>query len=98
MHLEQNGLTEFDLFLPAALLLELAKLLQGIVELAGEALAVHAEGGEGFGLLAEGFGDGEGSVDFGVFCDDVVGMLGESQSEKIVLERWNTVESPGGIG
>src|SRR6266852_3642192 len=98
MHLEQDGLAEFDLFLPAALLLELAKLLESPLELTREALTVNAQSGEGFGLLAQGFGDGEGGVDFGVFGIDMVGMLGEAQREEIVLQRGNAVESPGRVG
>jgi len=59
MHFEQHdGVAQLMLFDAAALFLQLAKLLEGPFELAGEALAMEAESGEGSGLFAKGFGDG----------------------------------------
>jgi hypothetical protein len=44
---EGRGLLEVALLLVAALGLDFAELIQGFLELAGEPLAVHTEGGEG---------------------------------------------------
>src|SRR5712692_1030258 len=86
------------LFDAATLFLQLAKLLEGPFELAGEALAMEAEGGEGSGLFAKGFGDGECRVGLGVLGIDAVRVLCETQGEKVVLESGNTVEAPGSVG
>ena len=53
---------DFDLggFGVAALGLDLAELFEGAVELAGESRFVHAEGGEGAGLLGEAVGEEAG--------------------------------------
>ncbi len=44
---ESRGLLEVTLLLVAAFGLDFAELLQGLLELAGEAMGVQAEGGEG---------------------------------------------------
>src|SRR5260370_16741913 len=59
---------------------------------------MHAEGGEGAGVFTQGFGDGQGGVDFRVFGNNVIGVLGEAQGEEIVFQGRNAVQAPGGVG
>ena len=84
---EGCGLLELALLLVAALGLDLAELLQGFLELAGESLAVQAEGGEG----AVGVDDIE--VDASLIGRWVGGAV-----EERGFEVRNAVEAPGGVG
>jgi hypothetical protein len=70
-------------FLGAAGFLELAEQGGGFFELAGEAMAVEAEVGQGFGLVQKPF-------------DEVIGAVGDA--EEIAFERDDAVLAPGKVG
>src|SRR6202022_3490761 len=82
-----GGALEVALLLVTALGLDFAELVQGFLELAGEALAVQAEGGEG----AVGVDDVE------VDCGLVGGRVG-CAVEQGGFKEWDAVEAPGGVG
>ena len=76
--------------------LDFAELIQSLVELAGEPMAVHAEIGEGALLAAKSFGDGEAGVEVGDVDIDAAGRGGERQ--QIALQGGDSIEAPGGVG
>ena len=78
--------------------LELLKQRDGFFELAGEALAVEAQVGEGTGLRFERGGDGEGLLDLLGGFGELVGDPDYAQGEEIVFEGGDSVEPPGGVG
>jgi hypothetical protein len=84
---EGRGVLEVSLLLVAALGLDLAELVQGFLELAGESLVVEAESGEG----AVGVDDVE--VDSSLIGGRVGGSV-----EECGFEQGDTVEAPGGVG
>ena len=81
------GMLEVTLLLMAALGLDFAELVECLSELAGEALRVHAEGGEG----TVGVDDVE--VDAGLIGVRVGGAVEEGG-----FEHRDAVEAPGGVG
>jgi hypothetical protein len=81
----------------AAEILEFAQVALNPFELAGKALGMHAEVGEGLGLAFEGGGDGEGVLDFFEGGDEG-GFAVDAEGQEIGFERRDTVESPGGFG
>ena len=83
---EGGGALEVALLLEAALGLNFAELVEGFLELAGESLGVHAEGGEG----AMGVHDVE--VDGPLIGGWVGGAI-----EKGGFEQRDAVEAPGGV-
>ena len=85
-------------FKVVALGLEGAELLQGFFEFAREALAVHAEGSEGSDLFTQRFDDDGRRMGLGMFRDDFVIVLGEAESEQVIFERGDAVQSPGCVG
>ncbi len=84
---EGGGALEGAVMLVTALGLDFAEMVHGFLELAGEALIVEAEGGEG----AVGVDDVE--VDAGL----IGGRVG-SAIEQGGFERGDAVEAPGGVG
>ncbi len=82
----------------ATLGLDLAELLDDVVELAREALAVHAEGVEGLDLFAERMDDDERGVNLGMFGDNFVFVLCKSESDQVIFERGNAIHAPRGVG
>jgi len=80
---EIGGVVELGGFLGEADGLELAEQGEGAFELAGEALAVDAEIGQGTGLGIERRGDGESGADLvrGLVGD----VLGDAQGQEIVF-------------
>ena len=63
---EGGELLKISLFPVAALGLHFAELFQSLMEAAGQTLFVEREGFEGVRGVADGFGEGEGGVSFGV--------------------------------
>ena len=63
---ERGELLQVLLFPGAALRLNFAELFQSLLEAAGQALFVEREGFKGVRGFADGFGEGEGGVSFGV--------------------------------
>jgi hypothetical protein len=84
---ESRGLLEVTLLLVAALGLDFAELVQGFLELAGEAVGVQAESCEG----AMGVDDIE--VDASLLGWRIGGAVEERS-----FERGDAVETPGGVG
>jgi hypothetical protein len=80
-------LLEVALLLAAALELEVAELVHGLLELAGEPRVVQAEGGEG----AVGVDDIE-------FDTSLLGGWVGGAVEEGGFEEWDAVEAPGGVG
>jgi hypothetical protein len=80
---EVEASVEVLLFLGTAGFLEVAKLGDGPFELAGEALGMEAEAGQGFGLVQETF-------------DEVPPTVVEG--EEVGFERDDAVEAPGDVG
>ena len=78
-----GGIAELLAFAFAALLLDFAELLEGLLELTGEALAVEAEGGE----CTVGVED----IELGI------GRVSGAR-EQLGFEVWNSIEAPGGVG
>jgi hypothetical protein len=88
MELEKSrGLLEVTLLLVAALGLDFAELVQGVLELAREAMGVQSESGEG----AVGVDDVK--VDASLLGWWVGGTV-----EERGFERGDAVETPGGVG
>jgi len=86
------------LFSLAAFGLDFAELFEGPFELAGEAVLVHAQGGEGLGLLAEGFGGGQGGVHFRFGGVDAAGVRGHAEGEEVGFQGHDAVQTPGCVG
>jgi hypothetical protein len=98
MHLDEvGGLVEFVSFLSEADGLKLAEQGEGAFELAGEALAVDAEIGQGAGLGIECRCDGESVPDFVGHVFHGGGLVGRAQTEEIVFESADAVLPPGGV-
>jgi len=98
VHLQNLGsLVELALFGDAALGLDLAELREGPFELAGEALALGADAGEGPRVFAKCQGHGEGSFGLRVVGADAIFHFGDAEREEIGLDGGGTVETPGSI-
>ena len=82
-----GGAFEVALLALAAFGSDLPDLLKSLLELPGEALAVHAEGGEG----AVGGHDVE--LDGGLFRGRVHGA-----GQELGFQEWDAVEAPSGVG
>src|SRR5579864_8447620 len=95
---DAGGLAKIARFGFAAVGLDMAEGVEGLVVLAMEAIAVAAEIGEGALLGAEGFGDGEGGVEVGNVDVDAAGGRGSLEGEQVILDGGNAAESPGGVG
>ena len=80
---------EVLLLLVASDFLDVAELGDEALELAGEALGVHAQVGERLRLTFERRGDGEGVLD---------SVADGGEVEEIGFERGGAVESPGSVG
>ena len=76
-------MVQVTVFLGTAGFLEVAELGHGLFELAGEALAVHAEIGEGFRLVKEAVHEVPGGV---------------RDAEEVAFEAGHAVEAPGDVG
>src|SRR5437660_49701 len=99
MHLEEpGGLRHDPKFLPLALLLHLAELLERLVVADGDAMFVEGEVNEGLALLAKHFGHGEGGVDLVVFGVYTVRLFRDAQSEHIGFEGSGAIQAPREIG
>lgn len=99
MHLDEvQGLFEFTRAGFEALGLEFTEEVEGLFELAGEALAVDAEIGEGLGLGFEGGGDGEGLLDLFWSLVERVRLADDAEGEEIVFKGADAVLPPGRIG
>jgi len=84
---EGGGTLELALVLEAALGLDFAERVEGLLELAGEAVALDAEAGE----EAMGVDDVEG--------DFLIGWNGSGGArEDLGFEERDAVETPGGVG
>lgn len=88
---------ELRLFGFAALGLNFAKLLEGLEKTAGEALLVERESEEGI-RLAEGFGENDGGVGFGVGSVPGGGVFVMADGEEIVLGGGEAMEAELEIG
>ena len=84
---DSRGLLEVALLLVAALVLDFAEVFRDFLELAGEPLAVQAEGGEG----AVGVDDVK--VDRSLLGGWIGGAVEEGG-----FEQGDAVEAPGGVG
>ncbi len=84
---ECGGIAEISLLALAAVLLDFAELAEVLLELAGEALAVEAEGGE------EAVGVHDVECDGGIF----IGRVGGAR-ENVGFEQGSAVDAPGGVG
>jgi hypothetical protein len=82
---EGGGIAEIATLALAAVGLDLAKMIERLLELAGESLAVQSERGE----KTVGVNDIE--CDGGFFVRWVGGA-----AEQIGFEQWDTVDAPGG--
>ena len=89
---EDRGVAEVALFALAAVGLEVAKLGEGLLELAREALRVEAQGGEG----AMGVDDVKRHGWVGIGGGVGGRILGAG--EELGFEERNAVEAPGGVG
>jgi len=99
MHFEEvGGAVEGVVLVLAALGLDLTKLGEGVFELAGEALAVDSEIGEGVDVFAEGESHGEGGFGLGVTGGDAGFVFGDAEREEVGLEGGDAIEAPGGVG
>jgi len=84
---EAGGAPELALLLMEPVGLDFAELVDGLLELPSEAGRVQAESGDG----AVSVDDIE--IDTGLFVGWVGGAIEEGS-----FERWDAVESPGGVG
>jgi len=92
IHLDGRGLVG------QTLRLELLEQGQGFFELAREALAVEAEGGESLGVGVEDVGDAQGFAHLvGGFVMPQI-LMDDADGEQIGFDRGDAVESPGGVG
>src|SRR5579863_4827642 len=82
-----GGVAKLAVFPAAALFLDVAQLIEGFVELAGEAAGIEPESGED----AVGVDDVEGDFLFGIGGRERAG-------EDIRFEQRNAVETPGSVG
>ena len=88
MELDDVGcVLEFLVLAFAAVELDFAEVFEGFVELAGEALAVEAEGGEESMRVDDVEGRGLGA-----------GGWGLGTREEIGFEKGDALEAPGGVG
>jgi hypothetical protein len=78
-----GGVVHLARFVFAALGLDLAELLEGAVEQAGEALLVNADVGEGVALVVESLSEGQGGGGAGfIGADGVELVLGGEGKER----------------
>lgn len=95
MHFEEFGGTlQLVCFAIAALVLDLLEHLERSVELAGEALLLHADHGDGVSMVAEGGGHGEGGLSFGFGGIYVRGMFGYAECQEIQQHWQNACRIP----
>lgn len=78
-----GGIAELLAFELVAVRLEAAEMFEGLVELAGEALAVESEGGERAMCVDH--------------VEPKGGPVGGAR-EQLGFEVWNSIEAPGGVG
>ena len=99
MELEYSGgFFHFFFFFFAALGLNLAELLESSFELAGKAMFVAAEVGEGADLFADGSGHGQSGLDFRVSGGDIGRLFVDAESKKISFKSGDAIDAPGSIG
>ncbi len=72
-------------------------MFQRFIERSLETLFVEAEVDEGFQVVAEDAGGGEGSVDLGMFCLDPACGFEMTEGEHGVFDRPGPVEAPLGV-
>jgi len=94
---EVGGIVQLMALAAAALVLDFTELVESAFELAGEALAVDTDLGEGAGVLAERQGHCEGSFGLRMIRPDAGFHFGAAEREEIGLDRGSAVDSPGGI-
>ncbi len=89
---------ELLLFECSAFGLHFAELLQGLQEAAGEALFIQGDGRDGVFRAAQGFGEGQGGVGFGVAGFDAVSVFFVAQGEQVMLGGGYAMETELEIG
>ena len=82
----------------AALGLHFAELFEGLQEAAGEALFVDGEVFERVGGVAQGFGEGEGGVGFGVAGLPEIAVFDVADGEEVVLSGGDAVQTKLQVG
>src|SRR5579862_6457904 len=83
---DRGGILELAALAIEAVSLNLAKLVEGFLELAGEPMALHVE------VCDEAMGVDDVEVD----TRFLIGRVG-SAGEQVGLEHRNTIEAPGGV-
>ena len=94
--IDGGGLAKLISLLLEPLGLDVAELVEGLVELAGESIAMSADGVEQALLAAEGFGDGESGVEVGDIGVDGAGRRFEVEDGG--FESGDAFQAPGGVG
>ena len=98
MHFEElGGIVQLVAFAAAAFVLNFMEQFEGAPGLAGEAMAVDADLGDGALVLEESEGYGKGGFSVLMLGLDAVFHCGDAEREEVGLDRGGTVLSPGSI-
>src|SRR5947207_5681965 len=95
---EARGLDFVAAFLFAASRLDFTELFEAAVELARDALLVHADRSERAHLIAVSLGGRKRGMDFRIIDHDGLGLLFGSEREQVRFVSAGAVEAPGAVG